>query len=108
MGQKYKEVITCRQALRLVTITEPADGDVRGLAQGEKILSTHWTVRKQYVCPRGIFVHEGNPSACGRQCRNARDDDGPEYRDMPVLVAAVEGEQVDFHASRLFDHGEPL
>lgn len=37
-----------------------------------------------YVCPRGIGGHRGNPSACGRACRNARGDDDDEYEDEEV------------------------
>ncbi|MCJ1451023.1 hypothetical protein MMC28_001357 [Mycoblastus sanguinarius] len=44
-----------------------------------------WTTEKVYVCPRGIHVHRGNPSACGRACMNAQGDAEDEYVDEEVL-----------------------
>ncbi|KAH7088826.1 hypothetical protein FB567DRAFT_318876 [Paraphoma chrysanthemicola] len=35
--------------------------------------------RKVYVCPRGIFVHRGDPDRCGQACRKARGDGEIEY-----------------------------
>jgi hypothetical protein len=32
--------------------------------------------KKVYVCPRGIHVHRGNPSACGKMCAAARPGSG--------------------------------
>lgn len=31
-------------------------------------------IEKVYVCPRDIFVHRGNPDACGATCRKAQAD----------------------------------
>ena len=48
-----------------------------------------WGTRKVYICPRGIYVHRGNPSACGRDCRKAQgnaDDIYEEDRALKVLV----------------------
>ncbi|TEY39010.1 hypothetical protein BOTCAL_0472g00030 [Botryotinia calthae] len=48
-----------------------------------------WETKKVYICPRGIGVHRGNPSACGRQCKNARGDSEYIYEDVPVLKTLV-------------------
>lgn len=48
-----------------------------------------WQTRKVYICPRGIFVHRGNPSACGRQCMNAQSDAGNVYENEQVLTTLV-------------------
>ena len=40
---------------------------------------------KIYICPRSIDIHRGNPQKCGRQCRNAQGDDGPEYETKKVI-----------------------
>lgn len=36
-------------------------------------------VERVYVCPRKIFVHRGNPDACGQACEKARGDRSFEY-----------------------------
>jgi hypothetical protein len=38
-----------------------------------------WTIRKTYLCPRGIAPHRGNPGGCGRQCAAARASDGDKF-----------------------------
>lgn len=48
-----------------------------------------WTVEKVYLCPRGIFVHKGNPSACGRVCKNVQGDGDNEYENKDVLKTLV-------------------
>lgn len=51
---------------------------------------------KVYVCPRGISVHHGNPSACGRLCQNARGDKEDEYVDKDVLITLVIRKRIFF------------
>lgn len=55
-----------------------------------------WGTRKVYICPRGIYVHRGNPRACGRDCRKAQGDADVIYEDEPVLRALVTEKQVIF------------
>ncbi|KAL3421725.1 hypothetical protein PVAG01_05881 [Phlyctema vagabunda] len=49
----------------------------------ERQLEHHvqWKNKDVYVCPRGIEVHRGNASACGRQCKSVQAslNRGPEY-----------------------------
>ncbi|KAI9770328.1 MAG: hypothetical protein M1840_003487 [Geoglossum simile] len=54
-------------------------------------------IRKVYLCPRGIFVHRGDPSRCGRQCRNAKSGSDDEYEDEEVLKTVV------IHRRTIFD-----
>jgi hypothetical protein len=42
-------------------------------------------MRKVYLCPRRIDRHKGDPDSCGRQCRNAQAEGGPEYVDEPCM-----------------------
>jgi BTB/POZ domain-containing protein KCTD9 len=44
-----------------------------------------WRTEKVYVCPRGIYVHRRNPSACGRSCKKAQGDAEDEFEDEDVL-----------------------
>ncbi|KAF5873562.1 uncharacterized protein Bfra_005025 [Botrytis fragariae] len=48
-----------------------------------------WDTKKVYICPRGIYVHRGNSSACGRQCENVRGDSDYIYENEPVLKTLV-------------------
>jgi BTB/POZ domain-containing protein KCTD9 len=42
----------------------------------------HRTLKKQYICPRGIWQHMGSTTVrgmeCGAQCRRQMGEDGPE------------------------------
>ncbi|RMZ77917.1 hypothetical protein DV738_g4127, partial [Chaetothyriales sp. CBS 135597] len=68
-----------------------------------------WTVRKIYKCPRGIVLHRGNPSACGRQCRNAMDEDGPEYDEEDLLKTITITRTLVFDHTKASEFGnEPL
>ena len=57
----------------------------------------NWETRKVYVCPRGIGKHRGQPGYCGRQCRNAQNDDGPEYEEEGQLM------MVEIRSEKIFN-----
>ncbi|KAI9836281.1 MAG: hypothetical protein M1819_001618 [Sarea resinae] len=42
-----------------------------------------------YTCPRGIFKHKGDPSACGRACRNAKIIGRSDYVEEEALKTLV-------------------
>ena len=44
-----------------------------------------WRIKKVYICPRGIYVHRGNPGACGRACRRRQGDCDDMYDEELVL-----------------------
>ena len=48
-----------------------------------------WSIRKVYICPRGIYVHRGNPNACGRDCRRAQGDADDIYEEESSLRTLV-------------------
>ena len=48
-----------------------------------------WGTEKVYQCPRNIFVHIGNPNACGRACDRARSDEGDTYIDREILRTLI-------------------
>ena len=58
-------------------------------ADTELEYQTARTVKKVYVCPRGIFVHRGNPNNCGKLCRKSQGDAEDEYVDEEVLRTLV-------------------
>ncbi|TGO62778.1 hypothetical protein BCON_0017g00190 [Botryotinia convoluta] len=55
-----------------------------------------WDTKEVYICPRGIDVHRGNSSACGRQCKSVRGDSEYIYEDEPVLKTLVIRKKVVF------------
>lgn len=57
-----------------------------------------WETRKVYICPRGIYVHRGDPRACGKDCRRAQGDADDIYEDEPVLRTLVVEKQTIFDA----------
>jgi hypothetical protein len=55
-----------------------------------------WRTKKGFICPRGIYLHRGNPSIYGRQCMKAQGDIGNEYVDEEVLNVLVIKKRVNF------------
>lgn len=86
-GKKYLE------AVKVVYTPQEADDDlVVSWKEGSETdieYKPSWVVKKVYVCPRDIFIHRGNPQACGRQCRNAQQGREYDYKDEAVLKAVV-------------------
>ena len=100
-NEKYKAVIDTRKYIETLEMEEATDGQMRDILPESKVLGTHWTVKKQYVCPRGLGAHYGQPNKCGRACRNAKGDDPDEYEDKEIMIVTVEREHVSFHLDRL-------
>jgi phytoene desaturase (3,4-didehydrolycopene-forming) len=48
-----------------------------------------WITKKVYICPRGIFVHRGRPSACGMACKKAQGDAEKEFEEEHELRTMV-------------------
>jgi BTB/POZ domain-containing protein KCTD9 len=55
----------------------------------ERSYHPHWRTERVYQCLRGISVHNGNPSACGRMCLKAKSEDGDDYIDRDVLRTLI-------------------
>ena len=48
-----------------------------------------WVTRKVYVCPRGIYSHRDNPSACGKSCLKVQGEAEKEFEDEDELKTVV-------------------
>ena len=90
--QKWLEEQKYLQAVKVVYSARElgglgGGGDVAGLTGSHVKFEHHvaWKTTKVYLCPRGIPVHRGDRSACGRLCRNAQGDADDEYEDEVVL-----------------------
>ena len=57
-----------------------------------------WMTKKVYICPRGIWIHRGNPSACGRSCMKAQGDTGNQFEDEDVLKTVVISKRTVFNS----------
>ncbi|KAG6989740.1 hypothetical protein G7Y79_00065g094510 [Physcia stellaris] len=55
-----------------------------------------WKKEQTYICPRNIFIHRGNPRACGKQCKQAQGDAEPEYVEELILKTLVIQEEKSF------------
>ena len=104
--ENYKGAIECRKSIGTIPMEEAFDGDTMGISPEIKVISTHWTTKKQYVCPRNIAPHMGRPKYCGRACSNALGNNKPEFRDKPIMTAVVEEEQIAFKLDQLTDGGD--
>ncbi len=82
-GGKYLQAVRVERSARLLEGVEEVYGSDGGHVKVEH--HAMWKTEKVYVCPRGLNRHRGNPSACGRQCRNAQGDADDEYVDEEVL-----------------------
>ncbi len=56
-----------------------------------------WVTKKVYVCPRGIYLHRGNPSACGKMCKKVQGDGDDEFEEEQFLKILVTRKRVVFN-----------
>ncbi|KAH6847155.1 BTB/POZ protein [Chaetomium sp. MPI-CAGE-AT-0009] len=57
-----------------------------------------WSIKKTYLCPRGIPEHRGRPLACGRKCASARGQDPDRFDESPSVLMLVIKREVVFDA----------
>ena len=60
------------EATAIVTGFEKPTGEIKPRQHKASHYIPHWSKKKVYVCPRGIYIHRGNPDRCGADCRKAR------------------------------------
>ena len=82
--KKYERVIELRRSAHLHYDLDELKGSIP--AGWKYQYFPDWETRKVYVCPRGLAKHKGEPSACGRQCHNARGGEEPQYEDEREVV----------------------
>ncbi|KAG5914782.1 hypothetical protein E4U42_000304 [Claviceps africana] len=83
----YLQAIQVQQSMQV--IEEWDDRNVTTNSDTSTVLRPTWHTKRVYVCPRGILVHRGDPSRCGRQCNNAKVAGGSEYDEEHILQVAV-------------------
>ena len=73
-------------------------------ANEDKTYCPSWRKGQVYQCPRGIALHMGSPSKCGRQCQNAMGDGGPVYAEEDELHVLVVTRKITYnHQALLVD-----
>lgn len=84
-NEKYKDAVTRCIKVQRVEVEENGFANVLGPFRQETRISLHpfsW-IEKRYQCPRGIFVHHGQPDKCGKDCKKKIPESGPIFGDMP-------------------------
>ncbi|KAI9731296.1 MAG: hypothetical protein M1834_005199 [Cirrosporium novae-zelandiae] len=99
--QKWIEDKTYLQSVKVVYSAVEFEGinGLDGFTSTDVDVEYHpvWKTRKIYVCPRDIFVHRGNPTACGRSCRKAQGDVEDQYVEEEVLKTLIIRKQTIFN-----------
>ena len=62
-----------------------------------------WMREQIYICPRRIFVHRGNPEACGRQCKQTRGTAEREYEEELTMKVLVIEKETTFNSEICMD-----
>ncbi|KAL8824511.1 MAG: hypothetical protein Q9170_008129 [Blastenia crenularia] len=98
--QLYHQVVTIETSTKVVE----GEDELVGAHGSDSRAQYHpsWTLKKKYVCPRGISKHYDNPRGCGRACRSAQGDKEDEYVEVSVLETLVVMEKVVFNNHRLY------
>ena len=80
------------KAVKIEYFTKEIDGPPLGkVCCSDEQLEYHptFTNRKVYVCPRGLTVHRGNPTACGRACAKVQGEADDEYEEEEVVKTMI-------------------
>ena len=101
--QEYKSAIIQTKSVTIQVVEEPNQNTVLTSAPEARIIFTHISSRKRYICPRDILSHHDNPRGCGRQCHNAQSVGGPQYDDVPILMTSMETEDIKLNLNKLAD-----
>jgi BTB/POZ domain-containing protein KCTD9 len=99
--EEWLEDKTYLQAIKIMhTVVDAGDAESLGPEPVRTDMTLEYhptrTTKKVYVCPRGILVHRGDSSRCGRQCMNAKGDSDDQYEDEQVLEVVVIRKQIVF------------
>lgn len=83
---KDKSYLQVVRVMRSISVVEDAHATTETTQADTQIVHfPHWTKRRVYICPRGIYSHRGHPEKCGRQCRAALGGQSSIYEVEEVL-----------------------
>ena len=91
-AKKYLQAVTVKTSEPVTHYIDDVDSTS---CQANKWVNWHVLPqpKKRYVCPRGIYVHRGNPGRCGAACAKAQGAADDEYEEVAQVVC-VENEIV--------------
>lgn len=91
----YLQAVTVTRSMTEVELTSPIT--VKTQMDTDVEYCSHSRTRKVYICPRGIFVHRGQPEKCGRRCNNAVEDSDDMYKDEHYVVVSITRTKIEFN-----------
>ncbi len=89
--KNYLRAVTIQYSAEEVKGEDVYAGGYDGTVDGntERWYHPSWRTEKVYHCPRDIFVHHGNPKACGKACEKAKSEDGDDYIEQDILRTLI-------------------
>ncbi|KAL8813788.1 MAG: hypothetical protein Q9223_006953 [Gallowayella weberi] len=102
---KYLKSVTIETTAEVVEDTAALPGQLDRRLKSDTTVQYHptWRIVKKYLCPRGIFVHHGNPGRCGRDCRKVQGDAEDHYEDAAILSTLAVTEKTVFNLELCVD-----
>ncbi|KAI4145770.1 MAG: hypothetical protein LQ340_006167 [Diploschistes diacapsis] len=89
--RKYEAVVSSKKSITADTLLDPTPGDRFDIRPDEKLVRTHWSVEKHFVCA---------------ECRTPDEEHEPAFLGGPVMRLALEREQLSFEMAGLTDDNE--
>ena len=104
--QKYAQAVKIQYTLDEIKGDGVSAMDRFTALDGTSDRSYHptWGTEKVYQCPSSIFLHMGNPNACGRACDKTRGDEGDTYIDREILRTLIITKKTVFSGASASDH----
>lgn len=96
----YLRAVTTQYSVEEVKGPGIFQGDYNAAVDGTTERSYHpsWGTEMVYKCPRDIFLHHENPSACGRACEKAKTPDMSDYVKRDVLRTLIVTKKIVFNS----------
>ncbi|KAI0869659.1 hypothetical protein GGS24DRAFT_511710 [Hypoxylon argillaceum] len=92
LEKRYLDAVTIRYSINIIDQVDSMTtlGDYATARANEQLRFSYFPkIKKIYICPRGISVHDGDPAKCGRQCARAQAGSEPEYEEVQLITAVV-------------------
>ncbi|EGD92454.1 hypothetical protein TESG_00030 [Trichophyton tonsurans CBS 112818] len=103
--QCYHKCVTWYTTVKEVAEEERVAVTGDGSTRAMTIVRAGTKEEKTYICPRGIYVHRGAPSKCGRQCDNAQAGKEVEYDVEHIPLWNILKTEHNFNSEWMTDDG---
>ncbi|KAI0601143.1 hypothetical protein F4775DRAFT_542851 [Biscogniauxia sp. FL1348] len=107
-GKKYLRSIKLERSITVVpdlNQASPVALHIPGINDPNMKISINWITKKVPVCPRGIFVHRGDPNKCGQACHRmrAQQDEGMMFEDEAVPTGVIIRTNIEIDPSVIWE-----